>query len=321
MIFPVVLTSLCSVNKSKQIEPFEYIDISPFYSNKETKVVVSTKRNYLKFNLYIRNDKYEDQQIISGEIFSPGTYIYSYSNSYTRTSNYVLLRYSIDGSNYVDGGIATRNITKAKYRTIENNESFSSTSTILRIKSDNSCVVRTIKYSFSGFEGLYVPSYYHKIQLDNFKILLSKDDIAFFNCTPTLFIKNYDGSFDGIDGSGENASFELKLIEQSYGYTFALAKDFFVDSETLNMYSQRHGLTTPKTKHIYLPINEKRNEDKFECYFQFNEFGIDRDMVFHHFELRSEKNIFGDCNSSKYCIVREEIWQIVSFILYFLLYS
>lgn len=307
MIFPVILTSLCSVTKESSAAPFENIDISPFYANKESKVVVTTKRNYLKFGVCIRNDKYEDLEIVSDEISSPETYSYSYSNSYTRNTNYAFVRYSIDGSTYIDSNIAARNITRAKYRIIENNESFSSTSTILRIKSDNTCVVRTVRYSFSGFEGLYVPAYYHKIQLSDFKILLDKEDIPFFNCVPTLVIKNYDGSFDGIEGSGETASFELKLVEQSYGYTFALAKDYFVDSENLRMYSTRQGITTPKTKHVYLPINQMRNEDKYECYFQFNEFGIDRDMVFHHFELRSEKNIFGDCNNSKYCIMREEV--------------
>ena len=307
MIFPAILASLCSISKESSVSPFENIDISPFYSNKETKVVVTTKSKYLKFGVRIRNDKYQDLEIISDVITSPGTYSYSYLNSFTRTTNYAFVRYSIDGSTYVNSNIGTRNISRAKYRMIENNESFTSTSTILRIKSDNSCVERVVRYSFSGFEGLYVPAYYHKIQLDDFKILLEQEDKSFFNCSPTLVITNYNGSFDGIEGSGETASFELKPVEQSYGFTFALAKDYYVDSETLKMYSEKKSSIMTKTKHIYLPINEMRNEDKYDCYLQFNNFGIDRDMVIHHFELRSEKNIFGDCNNSKYCIMREEI--------------
>ena len=169
------------------------------------------------------------------------------------------------------------------------------------------CVERQVRYAFEGFEGLYAPAYYHKIQLSDFKIKLEKEDISFFTCAPTLVIRNYDGAFDGIEGSGETVTFDLKLVERSDGFTFALANDYFVDSETLKMYSTRQGMTTAKTKHIYLPINEMRNEDKYECYFQFNDFGIDKDMVFHHFELKSEKNIFGDCNNSKYCIVREQV--------------
>ena len=141
----------------------------------------------------------------------------------------------------------------------------------------------------------------------DFKILLNKDDKKFFSCTASLLIKNYNGVFDGIDGSGEYATFDLKLVERSDGFTFALAKDCYVDSKTLKMYSQKQGLTCPKTKYIYLPINEMRNEDKYECYFQFSQFGIDNDLYIHQFQIRSEKNIFGDCSNSKYCIMRDEV--------------
>ena len=164
---------------------------------------------------------------------------------------------------------------------------------------------RQLNYSFSGFEGLYVPTYFHKIDLSDFRILITKADHPFFNCTPSLVIKNYNNAFSGIEGAGENVVFPLKLVEKNDGFSFALVNEYQVDTESLRMYSSIDLMLMPKTRHIYLPRNEMQNQDKYQCYFQFNDFGIDNNLVIHQFEIKATQNIFGDCSNSKYCIIRD----------------
>ena len=65
--------------------------------------------------------------------------------------------------------------------------------------------------------------------------------------------------------------------------------------------------TSVKTKHIYLPNNGIHDQDKYECYFALRDFGIDKDYVIHNFEFKAIKNLFGDCQNSKYCIIRESV--------------
>ena len=305
MIIPLTLITLISAPKAVDPLPFESISISPLYINKESVMVVSTKSSYLKFFLFIQNDKNMNVAVVSGEITKAGTYTYSYDNSYTRNKNTVFVRYSTDGQTYSDTPHVERNCGRASYEYITNNESIRSDNNLVVIKGNMTTTTRSLTYSFSGFEGLYVPTYFHKICLSDFRILITKADHPFFNCSASLVIKNYNNAFSGIDGAGENVVFPLNLVERNDGFTFALANDYRVSTESLKMYSDIDIMLMPKTRHVYLPRNEMQNQDKYQCYLQFNDFGIDKDLIIHQFEVRATKNIFGDCSNSKYCIIRE----------------
>lgn len=305
MLIPLTAISLISASKATTILPFESISISPLYANKNSTIVVVTKSPYLKFYLFIQNDKNMNVAVVNGEITKAGTYTYTYDNTYTRNKNNVFIRYSTDGQTYTDTPHVERNIDRASYEYITNNEGLRSDNSLVVIKGNMTTTTRTLTYAFSGFEGLYVPAYFHKIDLTDFRILITKSDHPFFDCTPSLVIKNYNNMFSGIDGAGENVVFPLTLVERSDGFTFALANEYQVDTESLRMYSSIDIMLMPKTRHIYLPRNEMQNQDKYQCYLQFNDFGIDKDLVIHQFQIKATQNIFGDCSNSKYCIIRD----------------
>lgn len=303
MIFPLLLSLFSGLKGRATTPPFTSITISPFYNKGESTIVVETRSNNLRFLVFIQNDVYMNVSVCEDTITKAGTYIYKYDNSYTRNKNMVFIRYYTDTIPTTDTQHFSRNILRGEYEFIEDNKNLISDSDLVIVKSDGSFSTRKITHSFIGFDGLYIPSFYHKIDLADFQIFLARNDLSFFNCNPSLVIKNYNNIFEDIEGANETATFYLKLKKQISGYTFQLRDDLYVNQETLRLSSTpKEGYV--KTKHIYLPVNEMQNQDKYECYFSFQEFGIDKDLVLHNFELRALRNLFGDCQNSKYCIAR-----------------
>ena len=93
LIIPFLIVPLISLNKTSN-QLFETIKISPLYLNKPSTIVVRTESTYLKFSVYLNNDRYSDKVIVSDEIKNPGTYVYTYANTYTRLNNEVRVRVS-----------------------------------------------------------------------------------------------------------------------------------------------------------------------------------------------------------------------------------
>ena len=319
MIIPFILVTLNAKSKAA-VSPFETISISPLYNRGNSTVVVTTRSSRFNFSMFIKNDIYDAKEILSASITKPGTYTYKYDNAYTRNKNKVFLRYYTTSSeSTVETEHIDRNLAKSSYGYIENNQSITTQSEIAIIRSDGVVNFRNLTYSFIGFDGLYVPSYYHKIDLSEFEILLGKNELPFFSCSPSLVIKNYNNIFDDIEGANETVTFDLVTTSGSLGRTFKLKNTLYVDKETLRLSSTpKDGYV--KTEHIYFPINDMQNQSKYECYFAFKDFGIDKSLIIHSFELRALRNTFGDCRNSKYCVVRNSLWLTAFFTLYFLLY-
>lgn len=304
MIIPILLTSLSSVKAN--VAPFESITISPFYNKGETTIVVNTKSSNLRFLVYIQNDLHMNLCVLSDTITKAGTYIYKYDNSYSRSKNSVYIRYYTDDPTASkDSQSFSRDLVKPKYKYIESGV-ISSDQELIIVNNDGSYSTKKLSYSFSGFDGLYVPSYYHKIDLTDYQIIVDKKYQIYFNCNPSLVIKNYNNIFDDIEGANETVTFNLNLKKQKMGYTFELANDLYVNKETLRLSSTpKDGYV--KTRHIYFPINDMQNQDKYECYFALRDFGIDHNLLLHNFELKALRNTFGDCSNSKYCITRKDL--------------
>ena len=304
-IIPLTLVPLVNIPKATTPLPFETISVSPFYSGKDSTIVLVTKSNHLQFDVILQNDKYSYLKIVSSEIVKPGTYTFKYDNAYSRNKNIIYVSFSTGGA-FTSTPKIDRNLFKPSYEYIENNRPIISNETIAVFNGNLTVTTKKLTYNFSGFEGLYVPDYFQKIRLADFKIYLPKANHPFFTCNASLVIKNYNGAFDHISGAGENVTFDLRLVENSDHYTFALANEYYVDNKTLEMFSNGEFIMSlVKTGHIYLPRNEMRNQDKYQCYFMFSDFGLDKDIVVHQFEIRAITNIFGDCSNSKYCIIRE----------------
>ena len=303
LVFPFIL--LTQVGPNRVISPFESISISPLYTNKETKIEVRAKSKNLRIMLYIQNDKYSSQCCLDETIASSGRHIFTYRNEYTRLKNKVFIRYAT-GSNYVDSPTVDRNTSRGSYRTISNNEGFSSSSTVAILKPNLTWETKQIDYTLHGFDGLYVPKYYHKIDFDDFYIETDPDYPSFFDCSPSFVMKNYNHYFDNITNANETVTFNLECEEAVNEFYFKFANDMYVHPETLLMSStQKEGYV--KTNFLYLPINEIQNQEKFECYFMLQNFGIDKDAVLYPFEIRALSNIFGNCNNSRYCILRSDL--------------
>lgn len=306
MIVPILFLSLCKTARATT-PPFSSITVSPFYNKGDSKIVVVTKSNNLHFQVFIQNDIYSNLCIVSGTISKAGTFTYTYDNKYSRKNNTVFIRYYTNDSNAtVDTEHFSRNLAKGDFAYIEDNESITSDNELVVVSSNGTYSTRKLTYGFVGFDGLYVPSYYHKINLEDYQILITRNDQTYFSCKPTLVIKNYNNIFEDIEGANETATFYLSLKQQRLGFNLELADDLYVNRETLKLSSTpKDGYV--KTKHIYFPINDMQNQDKYECYFSFQEFGIDKDFLIHSFEVRALRNIFGDCSNSKYCITRKNL--------------
>ena len=129
MIFPFICLTLASQNKAPA-KPFKTITISPFYNKKDSYIMVDTESSYLKFSVYLENDKYSSICIAEDTITKAGLYKYKYDNSYTRPNNRVYVRYTTNTTYYELGKIA-RNITKSTYRYVVNDEPYDSKESIV----------------------------------------------------------------------------------------------------------------------------------------------------------------------------------------------
>ena len=304
MLVPLILTPFVSRSRIS-IPAFDSFSISPLYTNKDSTILVTTRRSYLEFYLFIQNDKNMNVAVLSGKITEPGTYNYTYNNSYTRNQNKVFVRYTIDGSTYSDTPHIERNVLRPSYRNLTGDSPITSNGTVAVIYGDMSYTTRNIRHDFTNFVGYYVPNYYHKINLSDFKINVSSQDKPFFKCTPKLSITNYGGAFNDLFGNVDIASFDLKLVETQEGFTFALANDYYVNTLTLKMVKNSSVLYCAKTNHIFFPRNSMQNQDKYGCYFTLNNFGIDNDLVIHQFDVLANRDMIGDCINSKYCVIRQ----------------
>lgn len=298
---PLLSISLTSIPKSVENQkPTFYI--SPVHLSKQSTFVVESHSSSLNFTIYLDNDNRHDVPIVSDSLNEPGRYIYKYDNRYTRKNNQIKVVYNY-GSGEITSPYIARNIEKGKTKYIENNESIISESTYAILDENLSWNLKKAEYSFENFSGLYVPDFYHKIDLSSFKILVDELERPFFTQESRLNIYNVNGVFDDIEGAGELVTFNIDFDEVDDGFVPKLKDPLYVDRTTLLMSS------TPKegyvqTRHIYLPINAMDLQSEYNSYFFFGSFGLDQTSVFYRFEIKALLNTFGDCFNSEYCIVR-----------------
>lgn len=301
MILPLIMTTLASKGRATSDKLFDYFAFSPLYLDADSTMVMKTTRGKFSFNVYISNDLYTKKIIYQSKTVTAGTFTYTYDNAYTREANTITVDLKV-GTQIVSSKSITMNVSNPKRETIVDNKPITTDSILTTFLPDKSVNTTKITYTFTNFDGLYVPDYYHKVKLDDFAIKLPVLAQPFFNCNPSLVIKNVDGVFNGVSKTN-NVEFPLKLVKTLTGYTFELKDNLYVNKETLLLSSvSKAGYV--KTKHIYFPRNDMRNQDKYSAYFVFTDFGIDRDLVKHTFEFRALKNIIGDCHNSEYCIER-----------------
>lgn len=286
--------------------PFNTISIAPLLIGSNTPIEVDTSASYLRFAIYISNTRYSAQEIVSDTITKPGVYTYSYNNSYTKTKSQIYVKYwTSESGTSKESAKYDFNVTgTSTSRYISDDDVISTTKTIGIFKSDLSFERKEMTYSFEGFKGIYAPDFYHKIDLQEFKIYLDKKYHFFMKANIELLIGNVDGVFNDIDGLDSHASFPLVLEDKGDYYAFSLVHTLYVNPINLRLSSNpKAGYV--QTEHIFLPVNEMQNQAQFNAYFALRSVGIDNDLWIHHFEIRATSNLLGDCHNSQYCVARE----------------
>lgn len=302
-IFPLILAALFpKATPRPGVAAFDTFSVSPLYLGKSSTFVIVTKSLSMPFQILLTNDLYTNKVIVEDTLKGKGTYTYTYNNQYTRSNNTITIKWQISNTWVTSNPLSLKPISET-YRTLVDNQGFYSNGYInILSKGQTAWESHRVYTSFTNFDGLYIPDYYHKIKLNEFRINVNSDDKQFFTCNPSLVISNVDGVFNDI-ATTSNVEFKLKPLKTSGGITFGLANTLYVHKETLMMSATQKEGYVP-TNHIYLPRNEMQNQGKFKAYFALQNFGLDKDFVKHNFELHALKNIIGDCQNSEYCIQR-----------------
>ena len=305
-LLQISLLSFLSLFREQSVPAFNSITISPFMIDRETKIVVDTSSSYLRFQIFIKNDKYKlGTQIASATLTKPGKYTYVYDNRYTRSKNEVFIKYSTSSSGSLTTSSSfTFNRFTSSSLDFSDDTVLESRSSLGVFKSDLSFEYKKVTYKFIGFNDLHVPDYYHKIGLEDFKILVDEEFKPFVPSAASIMIQNVNGIFNDIANADDNAVFNLDLVEINGGFTFALANTQHVDPVTLLM-STNPKANYVQTEHIYLPVNTLSRSTEIETLVGLSDFGIDKDYLYHRFSIKVLDNILGDCATSEYCVVRE----------------
>ena len=160
-------------------------------------------------------------------------------------------------------------------------------------------------YLFDGFSTLYIPDYYHKLDLSSFRIKVGSDSIDSFRYTVAMFyIYDPKELFEEFANykSGEYVFIPLEFMKNEDGYYYLKSKNaLYVNPINLKM-SLAYKKDYIKTRHIYFPINQRKNEDTFRFGLTISDLGYNMAYISHSFKVKTYKNIIGDCKNSQYCV-------------------
>ena len=296
---------LFSLFRNVEVKPFNSITISPLYKRATSSIVVDTDSSYLSFSIFLKNDVYKNLEILTKTITKPGTYTYTYNNAQTRNRNQIYIKYkSSENGEYKTSDLQQFNIATGSSYHVSSEQSLTTVGTVGIFYSDLSFESQHVTYTFEGFDDYYSPDYFHKIDLLDFNIHSSHKCLPYINSTITLVIKTPNDVFKDIGGIDGGGRFNLNIIEQKDSFTFELANTYYVDPATLLMSKNpKNGYV--QTRHIFLPVNEMQNQDKYEAYISMESFGINNDYLIYNFKICALENLIGNCTNSLYCVVRE----------------
>lgn len=301
----------------------DYFLMSPLKIGEETFIsikTVTTSKEGIPFKVYIENEKYPDGQEIVNASLKNGIYSFKYNNYYTCIGeNTIWFTYVSKSMLFKQRHIAY--VAESKRVSLEDDNVVKSSSNILVYTKMNGWRIINEQFEFSGFDDLYIPDYYHKLDLSDFSFtrdILYDSDFAF---DATLIVSNVDGVFNDIGGPTSLVSIPLKAVKDDKNkFHLEPSINLYVDSKTLKM-SDKNKEGYIKTKHLYFPINKMNEQDKYDLLIKINKLGFNYYSLTHQFSLNALINNIGDCHNSEYCIMEKSLWLIAFFMHYFLHYS
>ena len=305
VVFPLIFQNKANYSTKEFKAGIWSISLSPLYASGKSYFSVEVNAAELwtiNIEIHIENDLHKDVTIFK-KTFNQyeKTYI-EYDNRFTRQKNKLVI-YQKNFDNKISKTFEHElNVVPDDVNLIKG-ENYLSNKVIYFYKDENWHESQEL-LSFDGFDHLYSPDYYHKIDLSNFVIHVNSQLDKLRYSKAVLLITNRNGAFDNLEHDSIYAHINLKLTEfAEQSFTFELDKQLYVDRHSLTMYSS-YQKNTVKTKYLYLPINEKRFEEEYDCHLIVESIGIDDAKLSHQFSLKTQKNIIGDCINSEYCVVR-----------------
>lgn len=309
LFFPIltaIVTRAVTPIKPK-VTSLKCLYMTPLILNGDTSLyldVTASTASPLGVTLTLFNELYPEGDVFLDVTYTKsGVYTYTYDNECTHKDNEVEIAIFNSTSKINNVSRYKIPLLKPQYKAINGNN---------EIVDDIPCYVFTQKngwtetystYKFNGFDELYIPTFYHKIDFSDFKIILDDYTFATFKPKVTLGIQNYTAKHFETDE--ELFSYvDLNVVkEENNTVHFEPGVSFYVNMETLEM-SLRKYPNYVKTRHFYLPRNEYKNQNDYTFYLIFENFGANKNKVIHTFKFNALINTIGDCVNSEYCVVR-----------------
>lgn len=307
LIFIPILLSSVFVKAPTPLkrEAFKSFSMSPLCAGETTYIKMefnAAKSLEVSYDIYIENDvgKY---LIVSDAQTTFTTVTYTYDNKYTRSNNTVIIDYWLNSKGSSVSHEAFTNISKKEI--VGDDKTLVSNTDILCFSPLKSWYTEKETITFYGFEELYIPKYYHKLDISDFKFKTDNSSGAPLICEGQFLISNNNGVFNALNSDEEYARLKLKCALNGNFYELKFDENLFVNRETLKM-GNRRKLGYVKTEHLFLPINEMKNQNEYECTIILTKLGIDRDKLTFSFKYNALLNVIGDCHNSEYCVVVNE---------------
>lgn len=281
------------------------IYIAPLANKKITRILLdftASKRFTASFQILIFNDNYpKGAEIYNNSFYRSGKEVIEYDNTYTRGEDTLKIRYNT----YLDGeGVCSHLISLLTVKKVEidSNNRIVDPLTCLSYTPEKGWRLARSQYTFNGFEDLYIPTFYHKIDFEDFNIGMSENNAFIFGTSLQLVIKDYSSTFIKPDDYGY-ISIPMTTIKRDSAHYLRPNVDLYVNKETLEMSFEPHE-NYVKTNHFYLPRNEFRKQGDYSFQFSFTDFGNCKSRFTFNFKFNALNNTIGDCINSEYCITK-----------------
>lgn len=118
-----------------------------------------------------------------------------------------------------------------------------------------------------------------------------------------LSFKGGKSLFPHLEVNQDNDPYvKIHLSSRDYIVSLFFNNDFYVDKESLEIYSKKENNTEP-TNHLYLPKNKLKEMSEVPVILTVKNIGLNNTSFSYEMEFNAERNLFGSCLDSDYCIV------------------
>lgn len=282
------------------------IYIAPLATKKTTKILLdftASVTSKAEFAISIFNDNYQKgKEIFSKTFYRSGKEVIEYDNAYTRGGDTIKIKYKtyLDGENICSHSTSLLSVKKVE---IDSNNRINDSLGCQSYTPEKGWRLARSIYTFKGFEELYIPNFYHKIDFNDFEISMSQNNSLIFDTELSLIIKDYSSTYIKPDDYGY-ISIPMTTLRRNSSHFLEPKIDLYVNKETLEMSFEPHE-NYVKTKHFYLPRNGFRNQSNYNFQLSFIDFGNCRSRFTFNFKFNALTNTIGDCINSEYCIINK----------------